>query len=245
MVNSGLPTPGDLNKLPPPADVLESKGFFPKSSLPTDLNVQPEPVTDDLETLEAAYKKFTVEEYSGEGSTDYRLENNSSAKSFTGKLSDFARESNRERDRVWLTGHTSSITVEMDGETYFRFYMFLKSANDDVYGMCNGILVEVAGEAIELYGGGTCEETEFGFDSHGFTIYQPGKAYIENDLRRAFMLMSQNPFVVKIVDLDGVEHIFTFEAPETLEESSRNRAAQSVIATAFQAEKYVELGFGY
>ncbi len=104
---------------------------------------------------------------------------------------------------------------------------------------CNGILVEVAGEAFKLPSSEACPTRSYldsGVDLEIFSLF--------GDLgnRRMLMLMSQNPFTIKVVGVDGKERAFFYSG----EKGSWSKwSVQDYIRIGLEAEQAVLLGHGY
>lgn len=224
--------------------VSEAKAapFLPTTSLAEDLGINPKPFTSNLEKLQKSYDFYEVNEASAGGDLDYSLDWAGQFNS-VGTLSDEGHASNRERDKVNLAFNGPDIDVNLDGSTSFFVFMTINSKGAEVTAFCNGILFEVAGEAFKIPGEEDCFDNrmdEFSFDSFGFFFGESYAGTAGNDkVMRMFKLLAQNSFTVKVVDVDGKEHIFTFD------KSREFPSPQDYFRIAFEAELAVKAGLGY
>jgi hypothetical protein len=223
----------------------------PKTSLPYDLGVEPNSVTDDVDTLINSYSLFLVDEASS-GEKDYSLKYHRTP-DFSTVFSDASIASNRERDRVWLQFKGPSVEVYLDGQTEMSLFLSLYSSSEELIAFCNGIIFEVAGEAFYVPGESSdlCDShrsDQYTFDYRFFYFGEKqGTGYTDAvnldeedpDLTRMFQLLSQNPFVVRIVDTNSKEHVFSCDL------SGEFPTPQDLMRFAYEAEKAVKLGFGY
>lgn len=218
---------------------FSSEGADFQTDLPFELGIQPEGFSDDLEVLESAYLEYDIEE--GDGDVrDYELRSDERG----GTLSDAAHASRRDRDKVNLVFRKPDLLVMMDGSVFATVLISLSSEAGDIQALCNGLLVEVAGEAFLLGSGVKCtnQEAFTGFETAAFTLSDRSNS----EVFRAFQLMAQNPFLVRVIDLEGTEHSFTFRDPDEIEPARlRESRPQIFLTRAFEAKKYVELGYGY
>jgi hypothetical protein len=218
--------------------------------LPLDVELVAKPFTDNVEILKESYSQFKVFESAGDGEEDYSLTYEKPISS-VGILSDAARASNRKRDAVNLVFDAPTVTVYRDGTTSFFAYISLHAEDREVVAFCNGIVFEVSGEAFAFPGEDACEESlydQYNFDSVAFSFGDHfdnsatyGDEFVAENSKelRLFQLLAQNSFVVRLVDANAKEHVFSFDIAREFP------SPQDLLRLAFEAEKAVKLGFGY
>jgi len=217
------------------------------SSLPRDPVARLSPITDDLEKLQASLDLFKYEEGDGDY-LDYELKYMGPRARELESVAALA--SNRERDGVTLSIDPYSLWIPMNGApTIWTFVSFEKTEMDRRdQALCQGMLFEVAGEAIYLKKTmrsdayeltATCElPLENNFEIRGLFGTNHTNEEIElwpeedGTIYRLLQLLTEHPFTVRVLDLRGTEHVFISDEPLPYR-------------AAFEAEKAVKSGLGY
>jgi hypothetical protein len=223
--------------------------FLPTSNLPTGLDQLPAPLTSDVEQLKTSFSLFSIDEASA-GDEDYYMEwDDTDDYSLGGKF--LNPESSRKRDQATLTIAPPSLTVYREDSdfpvrTYVSWGLSFKTGDQNesqLYGIeafCNGILVEVSGEAFKLPSDEACPSTLY--LKHGVDVESFGLFGEDPDSRRMLMLMSQNPFTIKVVGVDGKERSFFYDGEKGV---WSKWSVQDYIRIGLEAEQAVLLGYGY
>ena len=215
--------------------------FLPTSSLPSDINVQPREFTSDLDKLTSSYNAFDLEEGPG-GRIDYYLY--WSDKTFTGagEQSEKSLLTTRERDQISLAFYAPDIEVLTDGRVNIKFLFKFDPHGKNLLTLCNGVLIEVAGEAIKLPTS-VLETCDLEKPGDQYRLYQTAGEYStaaeDAEVTRVFGLLAQNTFTVRLVDQTGEEHVFNFD------KSRKYPSPQAFFTKAFEAAKAVKMGLGY
>jgi hypothetical protein len=219
--------------------------FLPKTSLTEGLGVMPNPLSESEEQLKASFNKYEVDEAPAGSDVDYYL-NWGDLISKDLRLSDASLEADRDRDKVSLYFDAISLTAFLDGRVELRITMVLVAKAGPITAFCNGILIEVANEAFKLPSKSpSClydETDQYDFDLAQFILTPISANQSDGSAEelRMFHLMSQNTFRVKVVDVDGNEHVFTFDSDQYV-----NNDFQYFLKTALEAEKAIQSGLGY
>lgn len=217
----------------------------PSSTLPSGLGIEPIPLSDDLSVLEESYGMFRIEESSGDN--DYYLWWDGSTLGTETIKSQHAIASERERDNVvQMKFGAPTIIVRMDGSHWMGWSITLYSSGPEKLAIRNGVIVEVAGESFLVKETGL--EPGMTFLTDRTPDYENGVVLLRSDdensaeLFRMFKLMAQNPYTARVIDQKAVEHVFVFDSDF---ESLSVMPVQKVLTHAFNAVKYIELGYGY
>lgn len=224
-----------------PAPIADEIPFLPSSNLPSEIGTQPQEFSSDSNILLKAYKAYRVQEGPGDG-IDYYLYWNDKTYNGAGEQSLESKTSNRERDRISLAFYAPDIDVLTSGKTNIKFFLKFDSHGQNVLTLCNGILFEVAGEAIKVPTTmlNTCDVEEYGEQSRMYFTGSEGRSASENnEVIRLFSLLAQNSFTVRLVDQTGKEHVFVFDKDRPYP------SPQAFFKTAFEAAKAVSIGLGY
>jgi hypothetical protein len=217
------------------------------SKLPHGISpVTPEAIDVDRKALLQSLTFFVVEE--GDGSP---LDYSYNWEDFQSRsvLSRAAIESNRERDKVELGIFAPTVMVWMDGTTSIILQLKFDSPQD-LKATCNGAVIEVDGFAYKVQSQKSCE------DPPGKSDYLPWIIDSENTHEmRLLGHLGSMPFTIRLLDTDGLEHLFDFNSPsiidsqpecaESIDLCKYRLSAQDLIRVAVQASKAVEAGLGY
>lgn len=192
---------------------------------------------------------FSPEEANG-GDIDYEYVWSGTQRGAAG-LARSAKASNRDRDFLSLAIYSPDLTVDMDGTVTFTMIFKLNSHEDRVKALCNGLVVEVAEHYFIIPPFESCSSGEYLYSDYDMMPYG---IYSEVDWNK-IALMATNPFVIRAVDIDGVEHVFDFDEKSTLESepgcdgsssiTKCSLSAQDILTLALQARQAVEDGLGY
>jgi hypothetical protein len=218
--------------------------FLPTTSLTEGLGVMPNPLSESEEQLKASFNKYEVDEAPAGSDVDYYL-NWGDLISKDLRLSDASLEADRNRDKVSLQFDAISLTAFLDGRVKLRITMVLVAEAGPVTAFCNGILIEVANEAFKLPSKSpSClydDTDQYDFDLAQFNLTPISANQSDGSATelRMFQLMSQNTFRVKVIDVDGNEHVFTFDIDQY------DNDVQYFLKTALEAEKAIQSGLGY
>ncbi len=233
-------------------DLLHSEAdpiqFLPTSDLPFGVNQLPDPITADQEQLKSSYSIFSVDESSG-GDIDYYLEwNDSWDYNLGGRFMN--PESTRFRDKATLTIGPPSLWVyrqdDFPGRIFISWPIQFKTGDPNesqlfgIEALCNGILVEVKEEAFKIPSSSPCPSRTY--SDTGLDLTNISLMGDEPEERRMLMLMSQNPFVLKVVGVDGKERAFEYSGEKS---ESTVWSPQDYIRIGLEAEQAVLLGHGY
>ena len=219
--------------------------FLPTTSLTEGLGVMPKPLSESKKQLKASFNKYEVDEAPPGSDVDYYL-NWGDQISRDLRLSDTSLEADRDRDKVSLDFDAISLTAFLDGRVELRITMVLVAEAGPITAFCNGILIEVANEAFKLPSKSpSClydETDQYDFDLEQFILTPISVNQSDGSAEelRMFQLMSQNTFRVKVIDVDGNEHVFTFDSDRYV-----NNNFQYFLKTALEAEKAIQSGLGY
>ena len=213
--------------------------FLPTSSFPSGLNTQPSEITNDVNQLKKSFDSYRLKEGPG-GEIDYYLYWGDTQYNGAGEQSEESMKANRERDRVSLAFYAPDIDVLVDGRANIKFFLKFDPHGKNILTLCNGMLFEVAGEAIKVPTGmlETCDLEEADDQSRMYFTATDDKTH-DAEIKRLFTLLSQNTFVIRLMDTDHKEYVFTFD---------KNRdypSPQAFFKTALEAEKAISLGLGY
>lgn len=223
----------------------QPRSGFPPLDFSIAANVR-QPNTKDLKR---ALSFFDFVEEDGD-SYDYSLEW-SSTQRMSSVLSDAALESNRERDRVSFNFYTPSISVDMNGEvTWMSTVIGFTAADEFNKALCNGVMFEVLERSFFIAGRNNCEGTDYLGEEYDLDIFNYDQ--FEPTTRHLVTLLASNPFKVKVVDIEGTLHEFTFNNdgeylsnPKCDGSSYCALSAQDLFTIALDAEEAIAQGLGY
>lgn len=237
------------------AAVDDAYTFLPTSNLPEGLEALPEPLTDDIADLEAAFSHFDISEGPGgedDFAVDYVGKFKGNAWAFGGTY--LSAESSRDRDQATLVLSAPDIEVTMAGFVTVTWGLQFEDAGDERAKVFhNGLLVEVKGEAFKVQ----TADRRYGLFPVDFEIIRVQLDQSGNQLDledwtvfdlRMIELLAQNPFVLKVVDEAGKEHVFDYPMVRPSFYDSREYQgwkAQDYFRVGLEAAKAVRQGLGY
>lgn len=228
----------------PASSIAEQEGvipFLPTSELPSDVNIQPSEFTADLKKLKASYNSFDLKEGPG-GRIDYYLNWGDKTYTGAGEQSEKSLLTTRERDLISLAFYAPDIEVLTDGRVNIKFLFKFDPHGKNLLTLCNGVLIEAAGEAIKLPTS-VLETCDLETPDDQTRLYQTAGEFStateDAEVTRVFGLLAQNTFTVRLVDQNGEEHIFNFD------KSRKYPSPQAFFTKAFEAAKAVKMGLGY
>jgi len=211
--------------------------FLPQGKLSFSTPAAEISLTDDAAALKSAFDKVRSDVKEGNGTDlDYEIEFPA-----VGSVIQLGADTGRDRDKSTLTlGLALTLRVPMEGEPYFWLsaHFNAKDAENSqlgLEGICNGLLIEVAGEQFKILNDEGCGFLEPSASGFYFDYKIFSDTDLENqNLNHLVKVLATGPFSVFLVDAEGNPHEFAF-----------NKADSKEFAKIALILKAVETGNGY